>query len=106
MAPRGRPPLPRGIISFEPEGWTPPEALLLDTTVVVEALLPSQPHHAACIAFFERVGTSGTTLIFNRLLETEAVRGSVQHRPQGAARQAMEDGALRRTGQAPGGATA
>lgn len=71
MAPRGRPPLPRGIISFEPEGWTPPEALLLDTTVVVEALLPSQPHHAACIAFFERVGTSGSTLIFNRLLETE-----------------------------------
>jgi predicted nucleic acid-binding protein len=71
VAPRGRPPLPRGIISFEHEDWSPPAALLLDTTIVVEALLPSQSHHATCIAFFERVGTSGSTLIFNRLLETE-----------------------------------
>lgn len=67
----GRPPLPRGIESFEPEGWQPPEALLLDTTIVVEALLPSQPHHAGCLAFFNKIGASSSTLIFNRLLETE-----------------------------------
>ena len=71
MAQRGRPPLPRGIVSFESETWVPPAALLLDTTIVVEALLPSQPHHAACVALFERAGASGSTLIFNRLLETE-----------------------------------
>ncbi len=71
MARRGRPPLPRGIFSFEPDEWTPPAALLLDTTIVVEALLPSQPYHAACVAFFKRIGASESTLIFNRLLETE-----------------------------------
>jgi predicted nucleic acid-binding protein len=71
VARRGRPPLPRGIVSFESEGWAPPAALLLDTTIVVEALLPSQPHHAACVALFERVAASESTLVFNRLLETE-----------------------------------
>lgn len=71
MAQRGRPPLSRGILSFEAEDWAPPPTLLLDTTIVVEALLPSQPHHAACVAFFDRIAGSETTLIFNRLLETE-----------------------------------
>lgn len=71
MAQRGRPPLSRGILSFESEDWAPPSTLLLDTTIVVEALLPSQPNHAACVAFFDRIAGSETTLIFNRLLETE-----------------------------------
>ena len=37
----------------------------------MEALLPSQPGHAACVAFFERVAASDCTLVFNRLLEME-----------------------------------
>lgn len=49
----------------------PPEAILLDTTIVVEALSPSQKNHAACAAFFDAMAQSGCTLVFNRLLETE-----------------------------------
>jgi predicted nucleic acid-binding protein len=68
---RGRPPLPRGIVSFEHEDWAPPEALLLDTSVVVEALLPSEANHRACAGLFRRIADSKCTVIFNELLETE-----------------------------------
>jgi predicted nucleic acid-binding protein len=71
LARRGRPPLPRGVLSFESDGWSPPAELLLDTTIVVEALLSSQPNYAACFGFFEAVAASKSTVIFNRLLETE-----------------------------------
>jgi len=37
----------------------------------VEALLPSQPAHAACVEFFQRIAGSDCTLVFNRLLEIE-----------------------------------
>jgi predicted nucleic acid-binding protein len=63
--------LPRAVVSFEEADWTPPEALLLDTSIVVEALLPSQPAHTACVTFFERVAASDCTLVFSRLLEME-----------------------------------
>jgi predicted nucleic acid-binding protein len=68
---RGRPPLPRSIKSFEASDWIPPEAVLLDTTVVVDALSPAQKNHEACAAFFDAVFKAQCTLVFNRLLETE-----------------------------------
>jgi predicted nucleic acid-binding protein len=68
---RGRPPLPRGIKSFEASDWKPPEAVLLDTTIVVDALSPAQKNHEACAAFFDAVVDAQCTLVFNRLLETE-----------------------------------
>lgn len=71
MAQRGRPPLQRGIQSVEAQDWLPPEAILLDTTIVVDALSPAQPNHAACVSFFEAVVAAECTLVFNRLLETE-----------------------------------
>jgi len=71
VALRGRPPLPRSVLSFESPDWVAPEALLLDTSVVVEALLPSQPGHLPCVAFFERLAGSDCTVVFNELLETE-----------------------------------
>lgn len=71
MPQRGRPPSTRAVLSFEEGDWTPPEALLLDTSIVVEALLPSQPAHGACVGFFERVAATDCTLVFNRLLEME-----------------------------------
>ncbi|MGH2780292.1 MAG: hypothetical protein ACRDL4_01790 [Thermoleophilaceae bacterium] len=37
----------------------------------MEALLPSQPAHGACVGFFERVAATDCTLVFNRLLEME-----------------------------------
>ncbi len=71
MARRGRPPLARGVLSFEAPDWSPPDALLLDTSVVVEALLPSQPDHAECVAFLQRLAASDCLVVFNRLLEVE-----------------------------------
>lgn len=47
-----------------------PEALLLDTSVVVEAVLPAQPGHEACAELFRRLAASSCTVVFNRLLES------------------------------------
>jgi predicted nucleic acid-binding protein len=71
MAPRGRPPLPRGVLAFDVPGWEPPSAVVLDTNVVVEALLPKQSEHQACLAVLERLGDSGTAVVFSRHLEIE-----------------------------------
>jgi|SRR5665213_1477252 len=71
MAPRGRPPLPRGVFAFDAPGWEPPKAVVLDTNVVAEALLPKQPEHDACLAVLERLGTAGTSITFSRHLEIE-----------------------------------
>lgn len=70
-AARGRPPSPRGVLSFQSTEWSSPEALLLDTSVVVEAVLPAQPGHEACAELFRRLAASSCTVVFNRLLETE-----------------------------------
>jgi predicted nucleic acid-binding protein len=100
VARRGRPPLPRGIRSFEAPDWQPPEAILLDTTIVVDALLPAQKNHQACVAFFDAVAQSECTLVFNRLLETELcevlfnIAGREQHGKDW--KRARYDGRVRR----------
>jgi predicted nucleic acid-binding protein len=71
MPARGRPPLPRGVLAFDAPAWKPPEAALLDTNVVAEALLPNQPEHAACAAVLRRLADEETTVVFSRLLEVE-----------------------------------
>jgi predicted nucleic acid-binding protein len=78
----------------------PPEAVLLDTTIVVDALLPAQKNHAACVSFFDAVAQAESTLVFNRLLETELcealfnIAGREQH--GGQWRRARYDGRVRR----------
>jgi predicted nucleic acid-binding protein len=71
MAGRGRPPQPRGVLAFDAPGWKPPEAVVLDTNVVAEALLSNQPEHTACRAVLRRLAAEGTTVVFSRLLEIE-----------------------------------
>jgi predicted nucleic acid-binding protein len=71
MAGRGRPPQPRGVFAFDAPGWKPPEAVVLDTNVVAEALLSNQPEHTACRAVLRRFAAEGTTVVFSRLLEIE-----------------------------------
>jgi predicted nucleic acid-binding protein len=71
VAARGRPPLPRGVLAFDGHDWQPPDAALLDTNVVAEALLPNEPEHAACAAVLHRLAEAGTTVVFSRLLEVE-----------------------------------
>lgn len=100
MAQRGRPPLQRGIQSCEAEDWLPPEAILLDTTIVVDALSPAQPNHAACVSFFEAVVATDCTLVFNRLLETELCEAlfniAGRERHGGRWKSARYDGRVRR----------
>lgn len=71
MPQRGRPPADRGVFSFQASEWRVPQALLLDTSVVVDALLPSEPSHAACVALLGKLAASECLVVFNRLLEIE-----------------------------------
>jgi predicted nucleic acid-binding protein len=71
MTQRGRPPLPRGVLAFDAPGWKPPKAVMLDTNVVAEALLPNQPEHAACRALLRQFAEESTDVVFSRLLEIE-----------------------------------
>jgi predicted nucleic acid-binding protein len=49
---------------------------VLDTSIVLEALFPNQPHRELCIAFLERAAQSGTVLWFNEFLELELAEAS------------------------------
>lgn len=71
MVQRGRPPLPRGVLAFDAPGWESPRAVMLDTNVVAEALLPNQPEHAECRALLRQFADKGTAVVFSRLLEIE-----------------------------------
>lgn len=71
MARRGRPPLPRGVLAFDAPDWRPPKAVVLDTNVVAEALLPNEPEHEPCVELLERLTNEGTAVVFSRLLEVE-----------------------------------
>jgi hypothetical protein len=61
---RGRPPLPRGVVAFDAPDWQPPKAVVLDTNVVAEALLPNEQEHHPCLALLERLADRGTALVF------------------------------------------
>ncbi len=67
----GRPRLPRGVTSLGADGCSAPDAVVLDTSAVVEFLLPSQRAHTYWRGFFEACTEHGTVLVFNRLVETE-----------------------------------
>ena len=67
----GRPPLPRGIIDLGSDELDLPNAIVLDTSAIVEFLLPSQRAHAHWRLFFRLCAGHGTSLVFNRLVETE-----------------------------------
>ncbi len=71
MPPAGRPPLSRNIYSLESPTLLVPALALLDTSFVVEALIPSQPAHEACEAFLNRLAQQPSTICFNNLLEME-----------------------------------
>jgi predicted nucleic acid-binding protein len=59
------------IVAFDEPEWTPPEAVVLDTSVVAEALLTDQPEHVSCDALLVRLADCKTAVVFNRLLEME-----------------------------------
>ena len=67
----GRRPVPHNVFAIEDERLPLPETIALDTSFVVEALLPTEPLHAQCDAFLTRIFDSGITVITNELLRAE-----------------------------------
>src|SRR5439155_9919712 len=49
----------------------PPRELVLDTSFVVDALIPSQARHGECRTFLGYMAAAGSIVFFNRLLEAE-----------------------------------
>lgn len=76
MARRGRPPLSRGVYSFEEPQLTLPAEVVLDTSFVVNALLPAEPFHVSCAALLERIADQGTVVYFSRLLQLELLEAT------------------------------
>jgi predicted nucleic acid-binding protein len=78
MPTRGRSTTARGVHSFEDPGLFVPTELVLDTSFVVEALMPAQKHHASAALFLSRLADNGSTVFFNRLLELELAEAAFQ----------------------------
>ncbi len=70
-AKRGSPAALRGVLAFDHPGWTAPTRVVVDTSVVVEAIVPNTPTHDACAELFQALGDAGTTIVYNGLLTTE-----------------------------------
>ncbi len=66
-----RAPALRGVFAFDDPGWTAPARLVVDTSVVVEAIVPNTPTHDVCVALFQALSDAGTIVIYNGLLTTE-----------------------------------
>jgi len=68
----GRRPVPtRGVFALEQEQLELPDPIALDTSFVVEALIATQPLHAACDAFLTRIFDSGVDVVTSELLRVE-----------------------------------
>ena len=67
----GRQPVPRGVFAIEDQQLLLPDPIALDTSFVVEALIATQPLHAACDAFLTRIDESGVTVVTSDLLAVE-----------------------------------
>ncbi|MEX2210688.1 MAG: PIN domain-containing protein [Gaiellaceae bacterium] len=78
MRPRGRPPATRRVFSFEAAETPLPEEVLLDTSYVVEALIVSQPLHAAAVNFLVRLATEDVRIRFSSMLELELAETAFQ----------------------------
>ncbi len=59
------------MVAFDAPTWGPPTAIVLDTSVVAEALLPHESEHVVCDTLFQRLVAAETLVVFNRLLELE-----------------------------------
>ncbi len=59
------------VVAFDAPAWEPPDAVVIDTNVVAEALLRREPEHDACDELLQRLGHARTSVVFSRLLEAE-----------------------------------
>jgi predicted nucleic acid-binding protein len=70
LPPVGRPPAERNVYSFEGR-LVPPAELVLDTSFVADALIPSQARHPQCREFLTIMALGNCRVIYNRFLEAE-----------------------------------
>jgi len=78
VRPRGRPPSTREVFSFEDAATPLPGEVLVDTSYVVEALVVSQPLHAAAVTFLVRLATEDVRVRFSSMLELELAETAFQ----------------------------
>lgn len=67
----GRRPLDRGVLPFDTPDAPLPPVVVLDTSFVIDALIPTQPLHRVCADYLKRLQSAQTAVAFNRLLELE-----------------------------------
>lgn len=67
----GRRPSTQAVYPIGEHTLTLPREVVLDTSFVVETLLPNQPRHDECGGFLSRLVDEGVVVFFNRLLELE-----------------------------------
>lgn len=61
----------RGVFAIEEPELLLPDPIALDTSFVVEALIATQPLHASCRAFLNRIDSSGASITTSDLLPVE-----------------------------------
>lgn len=59
------------VVAFDDPGWQPPAAVVIDTNIVAEMMLPDEGEHECCDAVLRRLAEAGTLVVFSRLLELE-----------------------------------
>jgi predicted nucleic acid-binding protein len=67
------------VLAFDAAGWKPPDAVVVDTNVIAEKMLPDEPEFASCDAMLRRFMEAGTLVVFNRLLELELWEVVAEH---------------------------
>jgi predicted nucleic acid-binding protein len=104
VPPVRRPGSAHNVYSFEGT-LVPPDQLVLETSFVVDALIPSQARHAECEGFLENIGRARSRVFVNRFLELElweaAYRIALRERhPKKRPRDARSDRAVLRRARA------
>ncbi|WP_423921331.1 PIN domain-containing protein [Frigoribacterium sp. 2-23] len=69
--PAGRPALGRNVYVYSSPTLVLPAEVVLDTSFVVDVLVPKEPRHIAAEAFMLALVSNDTTVYYNRLLELE-----------------------------------
>lgn len=71
MTPLGRPPLTRGVFSYEDPVVALPAQVTLDTSFAASALISGEDGHDASRTYLARLIAEGSVIYFSRLLELE-----------------------------------
>ena len=100
MPPARGPSDTHNVYSFEGT-LVPPDQLVLETSFVVDALIPSQARHAECEGFLENIGRARSKVFVNRFLELELWEAAYrialrEHHPKKRPRDARSSGAVLR----------